>query len=299
MPVRSKHDNDFQHSAVKKQEGFDGQQTIILPKAKQTYCTKHEFCNNLYITDIGYYPHAAFHNRIREKGCPQYILIHCVKGKGWYSINGKIFKVKANEFFIIPKNTMHEYGADMDDPWSIYWLHFSGVQADFYYDVLTKKKRKGPQIVIVNTIRVALFYDIMQHLQLMNDLDNLIYSCGCLYAYLSSYQTSEIKISDNTSDIVHHCINYMKENLDKNLTLSDISKSLSMSASHLSAIFKKRMKYSPINLFTTLKIQKACEMLMDGSNNIKTIAFNLGYDDPYHFSRVFKKVMGVSPKNFK
>jgi AraC family transcriptional regulator, arabinose operon regulatory protein len=157
----------------------------------------------------------------------------------------------------------------------------------------------GTISAIVNTSRQLLFYDIIQHLELMNNQDNIIYSNSCLYAFLSSFQTSEMKISVNENDIIQQCITYMKENLDKNLRLDDFSSKLNLSSSHLSAIFKKRMKYSPIHLFTSFKVQKACQMLMDSSHNIKKIAYSLGYDDQYHFSRVFKNIMGVSPKKFK
>ena len=282
-----------------KKEGFQGQHAITLPQAKQKYCAQHIFCKNLYITDMGYYPHAAFHALERKNDCPQYILIHCVKGKGWYSINHKKHNVNQNTFFIVPANTQHQYGADLNDPWSIYWVHFTGDYAKYYYTLLTKTKKNGTMTAIVNTSRQMLFYDILQHLELMNDTDNIIYSNSNLYAYLASFQKSEMKISTNENDKIQQCINYMKDNLDKNLKLDDFSRKIMLSSSHLSAIFKKRMKYSPIHLFTSYKVQKACQMLTDSSHNIKTIACKLGYEDQYHFSRVFKKIMGVSPRNFK
>jgi AraC family transcriptional regulator, arabinose operon regulatory protein len=298
MPHKTK-ESSSAISVPKKKEGFEGQRTIILPQAKLKFCAQHLFCRNLYITDIGFYPHAAFHNRERKNGSPQYILIHCVKGKGWYSMGNKQYPVNPNDYFILPANTAHKYGADINDPWSIYWVHFTGEFAKFYFDLLTKTKKSGPISAIVNTSRQLLFYDIIQHLELMDNTDNIIYSNSCLYAFLSSFQTSEMKISVNENDIVQQCITYMKENLDKNLRLHDFSSQLNLSASHLSAIFRKRMKYSPIHLFTSFKVQKACQMLMDSAHNVKTVAYSLGYDDQYHFSRVFKNVMGVSPKNFK
>jgi AraC family transcriptional regulator, arabinose operon regulatory protein len=283
----------------KKKEGFEGQRACILPLAKLKFCAKHVFCKNLYITDIGYYPNAAFHNRERKEGCLQYILIYCVKGKGWYSIYNKRYLVKANEYFIIPTGVNHKYGADIKDPWSIYWVHFTGEQASFYFNLLGKTKKYAPVNAIVNTSRQLLFDDIVQHLELMNNTDNIIYSNSCLYAFLASFQTSEMKISVNENDIIQQCITFMKQNIDKNLRLDDLSKMVNLSSSHLSALFKKRMKYSPIHLFTSFKIQRACQMLMDNTQNVKTIAYGLGYDDQYHFSRVFKNIMGVSPKNFK
>lgn len=283
----------------KKMEGFAGQLACILPQAKLKFCEQHIFCKNLHITDIGYYPNAADHERERKKGCAQYILIHCTRGRGWYIVNGRRYEVKANDFFIIPAGAAHHYGAHEKDPWSIYWLHFAGNDAGFYHQLLTKAQGGTPTSAGVSTSRQLIFYDIIQHLELMNNTDNIVYSCSCVHAYLSSFQNTQIKRSTNENDIIQQCIHFMKQNLDKPLRLDEISAAIGLSSSHLSSLFKKQAKSSPIHLFTTLKIQKACQMLMDHAHNIKTISYSLGYDDQYHFSRVFKKIMGISPKHFK
>ncbi len=283
---------------IKKQEGFEGQKAVILNDLKIAQIQSHEFCSDLYVTDIGFYPRADFHSRERITGCEQYILIFCIKGKGWYEIDGNTYNVLQNQFFMLPTNVPHIYGADIDDPWSIYWVHYTGRKADFFFNELYKRNVE-PKSVIGNTTRILIFEDILQHLELSNNFDNIIYSSCCLYSYLATFQSSELKISSNDNDIIQQCIQLMKQNLDKNLRLEDFSKKLNISASHLSALFKKRMKYSPIHLYTTYKIQKACQLLLDDPKSIKSIAFELGYEDQYHFSRVFKNEMGVSPKQFR
>jgi AraC-like DNA-binding protein len=91
----------------------------------------------------------------------------------------------------------------------------------------------------------------------------------------------------------------MKENLDKNLNLYEISQIMELSISHLSALFKEKMHDSPYNYYIFLKMQRACYLLWNSGMNIKTIAAELGYEDPYHFSRVFKNMMGHSPRQFR
>ncbi|MFZ1750497.1 MAG: AraC family transcriptional regulator [Saprospiraceae bacterium] len=281
-----------------KEEGFNGQKSCVLPQEKQSICAKDPFLKNLFITDIGYYPNASFHKRERKEGCTQYILIHCVGGKGWYKIAGKTYQVHTNDFFILPTNTSHSYGADTIDPWSIYWVHFTGELAKFYFELLTTIDH-SPNTAIVNTTRKILFDDIFQHIEIMNNQENIIYGNSFFYAFLSSFQTSELKKSGATNDVVHQCISYMKLNKDKILSLDDLAKIANISSSHLSAEFKKATKYSPMQLFTSLKIQEACQMLAENNLSIKAIAFSLGYKDQYHFSKIFKNVMGISPKFFK
>ena len=291
---------DHLNELPKIKEGFKGQIACILPQFKRKYCATHPFCKKLYITDIGYYPNAAFHNRERKQGCQQYILIYCVKGEGWYSLKNKKFTVKANQYFILPKGVAHEYGAELKDPWSIYWVHFTGENAEYYFNYLQSKSLNGaPILVSPSALRIMLFEDILSHLELLNNNSNLIYADSSLYAFLASFQRLHLKINNKEGNPIEEVIAYMKANLDKNLILEDLASHIHMSPSHLSALFKHKTKYSPIKLFTSLKIQKASQLLLDERYNIKTIANSLGYDDPYHFSRVFKNTMGISPKYFK
>lgn len=280
-------------------EGFEGQQSCILPQARRSFCTTHPLCKKLYITDIGFYPRATFHNRERLQGCPQHILIYCIKGEGWYQLNGKQFKVNASQFFILPAGQPHEYGADSKNPWSIYWVHFAGEQADYLSRFLSPKKTAGPITTGTSPLRHMLFDDILQHLEFMNNLENIVYANSSLYAFLISFKEIQLETLRKKENPIQEVIKLMKKNVHRNMSLEEMANAVNISPSHLSALFKKKTKYSPINLFTSFKIQKASQLLMESRHTIKTIAYNLGYDDPYHFSRVFKKIMGVSPKKFK
>ena len=71
-----------------KKDGFINQRAIVLPQAIKEILIHNELTSLLYVTDIGYYPHAAGHYRTRHEGAEQNILIYCTEGKGWFSING-------------------------------------------------------------------------------------------------------------------------------------------------------------------------------------------------------------------
>jgi AraC family transcriptional regulator, arabinose operon regulatory protein len=280
-------------------EGFQGQIACILPQHKRKFCASHPYCKKLYITDIGYYPNAAFHNRERKHGCKQFILIYCVKGEGWYTIKNKKFKVKANQYFILPVGTAHEYGAELKDPWSIYWVHYAGENAEYFTSYLLPKKGYSPVLVAPSLLRLMIFEDILNHIELHNSTGNLINANSSLYAFLASFQKLHLKLANKEENPIEDVIAFMKENLDKNLSLEDFAQHAHISPSHLSALFRQKTKYSPINLYTSFKIQKACQLLQDSGISIKMIANKFGFEDQYHFSRVFKKVMGISPKHFR
>ena len=115
-----------------KKDGFLNQRSIVVPRSVQEMQTANELTRLLYVTDIGYYPNAVGHYRTRSEGSPQHILIHCVDGEGWFSINGQRQNVQKGQFFLLEAGVPHTYAASRTTPWSIYWIHFTGEQSHVF-----------------------------------------------------------------------------------------------------------------------------------------------------------------------
>jgi AraC family transcriptional regulator of arabinose operon len=98
---------------------------------------------------------------------------------------------------------------------------------------------------------------------------------------------------------VEKTINYMQENINTMIRLDDLSSYAKLSTSHYSAIFRAKTGYSPIEYFNQLKVQKACQYISFTSMSIKNIALSLGVEDQYYFSRMFTKLMGSSPNEYR
>ena len=91
----------------------------------------------------------------------------------------------------------------------------------------------------------------------------------------------------------------MYRHLDRELTLAELSAAMGTSPSTLSAVFRQCTGHAPMDFFTRLKMKQACRMLRSGGEYVYEVARQLGYRDPYYFSRAFKKVMGVSPRSYQ
>jgi AraC-like DNA-binding protein len=100
-------------------------------------------------------------------------------------------------------------------------------------------------------------------------------------------------------DRLGQSIVFMKNNMHKPLSVEEIAKQFHYSPSHYTAMFKKKTGLSPINYFIRMKIHYACQLLTQRELIIKEIADKIGYEDPYYFSRIFKKVIGKSPTQYK
>ena len=92
---------------------------------------------------------------------------------------------------------------------------------------------------------------------------------------------------------------YMLRNINKTLTLDDLCQEFGYSKSHMNNLFRKYTRLPPIDFFHSIKIEQACVMLRSSNKMIYEIAADLGYSDQYYFSRVFRKIVGVSPREYR
>lgn len=283
-----------------KTEGFLGQKMIVLPYSAEEDIRKNPIVGSLYATDIGYYPYARNHDRERKTGCTQYILIYCMEGQGWIYLGKTRYDLSPNTYFIIPKLCSHHYGTYDDDPWSIYWIHFTGAKADHFFERYADDLQPIVRPLPYNERRIDLFYEIYFSLENGMDPKNIEYANIRFFEFITSiiYGVKK-KHFGPANDQVRESIDFMKSKLDKCLTIEDLANHLKYSVSHYSFLFKKATGTSPLHYFNQLKMQQACQYLSFTDLSSKEICFKLGFEDPYYFSRLFKKMMGFSPSKYR
>ncbi|RKL65426.1 DNA-binding response regulator [Salipaludibacillus neizhouensis] len=92
---------------------------------------------------------------------------------------------------------------------------------------------------------------------------------------------------------------YIDNNYHKTVMLEEVAETIGLSSYYLSKLFKDKFQVTFIDYLTNTRIQKAKDLLLDGKTPLKEIAMNIGYKDPNYFSRVFKKEMGLSPREYR
>lgn len=292
------------HSDIAKKikEGFVGQRLITVPKEIITSLLKNPLINSLYLTDIGFFPKAKHHFFKRKHGSKQYILIYCHKGHGIVKVNEKELYLGPNTFFIVPPNTKHVYHAIKKDPWSIYWVHFTGVQAVHIYEKFKETNSSGIPTISLDERRINLFENLMDILEDGYSSHNMEYVNLSLWQLLNSFLFHEFFTEigrANPKNIIDEVIEYMKKNIEEPLSVDGMAVVFNYSSSHFFSLFKRKTGYSPIQYFNHLKIQKASQYLSFTTLSVKEISFSLGFNDPLYFSRLFKKTQGVSPLQYR
>ena len=171
---------------VKKKDGFGGERAVVLSPALVRMEEEDPLASSLFITDIGYYPMAEHHYRIREEGINQYVLIYCVEGHGFYKLKGKTFTVSRNQYFILPAGIPHEYGAAEGAKWTIYWVHFRGEHAAIYAEGAEKPLDVKTALNSNIANRNNIFEEMLSTLHIGADIEDLRYASCLLHYYLAS-----------------------------------------------------------------------------------------------------------------
>lgn len=271
---------------------------IVLPmEVFETYA-KHPQVRKLFLSDVGFFPKAANHYRERKDGIDEYILIYCTEGSGSIWLGEKEYCLQANEAFCIPKYQGHRYSANKDNPWSILWVHFKGDDTQYY----PIEERKIVKFTSVNsTYRMIYFFELLfRVLEVNYTLGNFIYISQALSLILAEiYHREKRDTTQVQNRNVTNVVRYMYKNINRNLTLDQIAQEFELSKSYLNAIFQDYTQHSPMDFFINLKMKEACKILRSTDLYIYEIAQQLGYTDQYYFSRLFKKVVGMTPKKYK
>jgi AraC family transcriptional regulator, arabinose operon regulatory protein len=284
-------------------DGFPGQIFHFIPRSILDRERRHYLLRSLCVTDIGWYPRASHHFRERTQGADQHILIFCVRGAGWYEINGRRKNLKPRHALLIPRRMPHAYGATTTNPWSIHWVHFVGDDAGFYQRLLGDGNYELPVAsdcagLLERVFRQAydgLFDGYLQH--------NIVYLGHALRHLLGLLFYQNTAYSPRHRAPVRRdlqpSIDYMCEHVAEPLRLADIARRAGLSPVHFSTLFRRQTGLSPIDYFIHLRMREACRLLHTTGGTVRQIAFQIGYEDAYYFSRLFKKVVGCPPVAYR
>jgi AraC-like DNA-binding protein len=98
---------------------------------------------------------------------------------------------------------------------------------------------------------------------------------------------------------IETCVAYMMCHLEMPLQAATLAAQVNISPSHFFTLFKRHVGRTPMDYFIRLRLRRACHLLENTEMSIKAIAYTLGYNDPYYFSRIFKSFNRMAPSQYR
>lgn len=289
---------------IQLRDGFAGQDMYVIPRPILAQAGHHPLIRSIYPTDIGWFPNASHHYRHRPNGAGQDHLMLCVGGHGYAEIGGVTAHLQAGELLIIPRDVPHLYRAADDDPWSTYWMHFLGDDAAYYLERIPTPGQSVPVDKDAETEAARLFQDCLGALSDGYGTPNMIYAAQSaqhilsLLLFRNRSMPEDRRIAQRRRRL-EHTLEYMQAHVRENLRLQDFARAAGLSVSHFSEMFRAQTGQSPMAYFIHLRVRLACRMLDLTDKPVKAVASEVGYKDPYYFSRVFKRAMGIAPDKYR
>lgn len=283
---------------TRRPEGFPGQRLVILPPPIVVQAARQPLTRDLCVTHIGHFSAAGGHYVERPHGTSQHILIACLAGAGSCVLNDQKWHLDPGDVLFLPPREPHVYRADERSPWTIFWFHFRGIRVPDYLASLGVSNRLPVLSVAEPAVLLDAFEDCFRHVTHgfgEAALTGLTTAFARLLGLAKVHQRASGSRARRAESRLLKVLSLMRDELARPWTLAELAREAHLSVPHFSELCRRQCGMPAIALLTRLRLQRAMDLLQRGHHNVAEAASAVGYDDPFYFSRLFKKHMGLPP----
>ena len=233
-----------------------------------------------------------------------------LSGEGRYRIEDRIYSVKEGDLLILNPGVRHQAIScpDAEIPATEFFVGFSDIRLagepenfmlvpEGEYMIHTTGDLRQKLFKICSTMeaenavcRQGRYFMLKAYLMQMlllvirEQCEPLEKAKGCSFE------------SANKKYVVEQIVNYFEDHYNEKISLDQIAENMYLSPFYISKIFKSETGATPIRHLINIRLEKAKELLESGyAGSIQEVAASVGYDDAYHFSKLFKKHYGITP----
>jgi len=235
---------------------------------------------------------------ILRRNFPYYVLEYVLSGHGSVKLDGQSHALGPGVVFAYAPTTRCEIHTDPRDPMVKYFLSFAGA------DVPARLRRCG--------VPPGRARQLAAHAELTSVLEDLVREgqrSGALVRRICAvlFDLLLLKIEDTSALAPHasepareaflRCKAFIDAQAERLATLEEVAKAINVEASSVCRWFRRYQGTSPYQYLLRRKMNLAAEYLVEHGGLVKEVAQRVGFADPYHFSRAFKAVHGVAPRD--
>lgn len=238
----------------------------------------------------------------RPRGRLDYQLLYVASGKAHFFIGGEDVEVGAGHMVLfLPRQEQHYeyYGKDKTE---VFWVHFTGGDVK---NILRRFEIPLDENVFYcgsSASYAALFKEMIHEFQTcrMSYQEMLeMYFRQLLVMVQRIRQEKKPTMSSYLQDEMEYARRYFIDHYNEPINIDEFAQSRNMSISWFMRNFKQATKVSPMQYILNIRMNNAVSLLETTEYNVTEIAAIVGYDNPLYFSRVFKKIKGVSPSDYR
>ncbi|MBD5484603.1 MAG: AraC family transcriptional regulator [Lachnospiraceae bacterium] len=236
-----------------------------------------------------------------------YLFHFCLSGTGTLiADNSKgdsiSYQVMSGQGFMLFPNQVCTYIADHDVPWEYVWIEFDGLRARETVNLtglsLEQPIYKARYKDIAENMKNEMLY-IVNHKE-----ESPFHLIGHLYLFIDSFvrasTSTQIGKGNRLRDFyLKEAFSFIEQNFQNDISVEDIAASCGLNRSYFGKIFHETTGKSPQAFLISYRMTKAAELLKLTELSIADIGNAVGYPNQLHFSRAFKNLYGISPRQWR
>lgn len=238
----------------------------------------------------------------RPKGRLDYQLLYIVSGKTHFYFGGKERIVTAGHMVLIQPRMEQKYEYFGEDKPEVYWVHFTGCNVK---NILRKYEIPLDDPVFysgASSTYTYLFKEMINELQTCKTGFEELLTMYLKQIFLLVQRTrmeEKPSVSTYIQEEIEYARRYFNEHYNEPISIQDYAESRNMSVCWFQRNFKQIVNHTPMHYLLMIRINNAVSLLETTDYGLSEISAIVGYEDPLYFSRLFRKIKGISPRDYR
>ncbi|MEI7880664.1 MAG: AraC family transcriptional regulator [bacterium] len=221
------------------------------------------------------------------------------RGRGRVHYRGREIVLRPGLLYLIPAGTVFSYGCD--DRLDQHWVHFSATLFDGtpLFDLVDPEREVTPD----NVKQTALWFRRLEALIHTRSPGDELEKTGILFLLLAPFLASvkpEMIVARRKARLrFRETLDYIDAHLSEPLRIRDLAQAAHLERTYFSRVFRQCLGIKPVEYIMRRRVERAKTCLWGSEDPLRAIAESLGFTDAFHFSKCFKRLTGMTPKDFR
>ncbi len=245
-----------------------------------------------------------WHSRSHSHNPGEHELHYFIGGAGHFRKDRQRYVISPGSLYYSPPLERHSvHPGDVRRPISYYAVLFTLAQDDLTATLETETFLTSFPRTVASRYRV-LFEDLKNryahvHKARRKSAEHMLLSLLWELAAEAGGAETDPSVVPEYNVHISRAIRLFERHLAQRITVAEVARACEITQAHLTRLFTEHFGVSPLQYYRRLRMEVAASLLLNTTRSIKEIAFELGYSNPFHFSRSFSRYADMSPSRYR
>lgn len=276
----------------------------VFVKSRRIIYTPSNFAkiNLLHLQEVGELqalkPHTSSRNNLIS-----FLLFVVTNGSGKLFYDDREYSLNTGDCVFIDCRKTYSHSSSPDNLWNLKWIHFYGSNMNGIYEKYLERGGRPAftpndsnlfSNLLTDILNIAGSADYIRDMKINEKITSLL----TLVMAESWHPENNMQIGSKKQSL-QHVKAYLEEHYKEKITLDNLSERFFINKFYLTRVFKEQFGTTVLSYLDHVRITHAKQLLRFSAMTVEDIGREIGIDEPGYFNRVFKKVEGISPGEFR